>query len=177
MVLGRVSRGQVMHFITLLFYQSHGDFNERNRSYIHSQLAVQSNSVDAAGTARRRILEEDEIESIEGKPTVGTSSNSSSGRQVSTSALDDALEAKPGPSGLTTSASSQSLTGGVKRRIVSDDDDDVDDDIKPPSIVTSNGLSKGKALKKKESNSIAPVVAVKSEPLPAESSEDEIPIR
>jgi len=146
---------------------------EEFQSYFHLQLAVQSNSVDTAGTARRRILEEDETETIEEKPTVGTSSNSSSGRQVSANSLDDSLEAKPGPSGLTTSSS----TGGVKRRIVSDDEADIDEDAKPPPIATSNGLSKGKALKKKESKTVAPVVAVKSEPLPAESSEDEIPIR
>lgn len=129
-------------------------------------MTVQSNFSGATGSARRRILEEDE------KPVQKSPSEAKS--------TVDVLEAKPGPSGLS-SISAPSSSGAVKRRIVSDDDEedsekDEGEEYKPTSA-TTNGLTKGKALKRKKENISAPAAAVIKLETPAESSEDEIPIR
>jgi hypothetical protein len=140
------------------------------------------------GAARRRILEEDE-------PSASSHSAISNGNLVDV--VED-IEAKPGPSGLSSSTSLPATNGlgkrGLKRRIVSDDDydeedEDEDDDdghevtlnvpkeeeesLDPPDLTKSQeDLTKGKALKKRD---VGPPIlkAIKEE----SSSEDEKPIR
>ncbi len=157
------------------------------------QVTVQPSSSSQAsdtgvGAARRRILEDEEAGP--------SSSHSTIPNGVS---VDGAgyIEAKPGPSGLSSSAQLPTTNGlgkrGLKRRIVSDDDEEdeqddddedgdedheeaLDEDLEgsdhemPDPTKSQDDLTKGKALKKCAS-------VLKPESKDESSSEDEKPIR
>lgn len=129
------------------------------------------------GAARRRILEDEEPSAS----TVTVNAN-----HVSVDGAE-AVDVKPGPSGLNASAQ-QPITNGLtkrgqKRRMVIDDDDDDDDEDASNGATaveeddtshltkSQDDYTKGKALRRREV-----ATAAKIEPEES-SSEDEKPIR
>ncbi|XP_057373055.1 bromodomain and WD repeat-containing protein 3-like [Daphnia carinata] len=150
------------------------------------QIVVQPSSstitTDAGvGSARRRILEEDE-------PGASNHTVLPNGNSLHTS---EDIDVKPGPSGLSASALAPTTNGlgkrGPKRRIVSDDDyeeEEDDDDHEATLLIpkeesslgspdqnkSQEDLTKGKALKKRDASAVLRTGQEES------SSEDEKPI-
>lgn len=140
------------------------------------------------GAARRRILGDEE------EPAASSSHSAvTNGDAVDADGVD--IDAKPGPSGLSLPLPAINGIGKRNRRIVSDDEDEDEEDeeddnsAKTPrpasdesngattsdSLRTREDLSKGKALKKRDTASVKPELIQQEEE--DSSSDDEKPIR